>query len=509
MLPLLLGVLLIVFYGFSRKRKSSSLPLPPGPKKLPILGNILQMPSSENEWEVYADWAREFNSDILHVQAGNNSLILVNTVEIAKDLLDKRSAKYSSRPQFTMSADLVGWIWSFVSMPYSDAWKERRRMFQKNFHPSDDSIHKPREIEFIRQLLPRILDTPEDILPLTKHMMGGITLSLGYGIDIHPTNDPWVDLAGRAMEGASGYPMPGTFLVDTIPILKYVPEWFPGAGFQTKARIWRGLQERFRQEPFDATVRDLNAGTARPSFVSVALSRIDDGPDAARQRDVIRDTAGMFFAAGAETTGSSIHTFILAMLCHPEIQAKAQKEIDETIGTGRLPEFSDQANLPYLAALVKEVMRWRPVTPMAVPHKVIEEDIYNGYYIPAGSTIIPNVWAMLRNQDHYPDPLVFNPDRFLKDGQLNPAILDPTEVVFGFGRRACPGSHIALSTLWLTAASILSTFNITKKLDANGDPIEPHMKYFNAMICYPLPFECEVKPRSKTAEKVIQSAVDY
>ena len=88
-------------------------------------------------------------------------------------------------------------------------------------------------------------------------MVGGITISLAYGITIQPKNDPFIDLAEHAITGLAESATPGLFLVDAIPLIKHVPEWMPGAGFQTKARQWRELQERFRVEAFEKTIRDI------------------------------------------------------------------------------------------------------------------------------------------------------------------------------------------------------------------------------------------------------------
>ena len=80
------------------------------------------------------------------------------------------------------------------------------------------------------------------------------------------------------------------------------------------------------------------------------------------------------------------------MALFPEAQRKAQEEIDRVVGTDRLPTFEDRENLPYVDALVKEALRWHPVVPMGVPHVTTEDDIYEGYFIPKGSILLPNIW---------------------------------------------------------------------------------------------------------------------
>jgi len=117
--------------------------------------------------------------------------------------------------------------------------------------------------------------------------------------------------------------------------------------------------------------------------------------------------------------------------------------------------------------------------------------------------------AMLYNEDDYPDPSAFKPERFIdKDGQLDPNVRDPAMIAFGFGRRLCPGNHLAISTLWLTAASVLATFNLSKSVDKDGRVIEPSREYHPGLIRCPFPFECTIKPRSKIAERLVRSVVD-
>jgi len=123
------------------------------------------------------------------------------------------------------------------------------------------------------------------------------------------------------------------------------------------------------------------------------------------------------------------------MVLNPEARKKAQEELDRVVGKNRLPDFSDKENLPYIDALMKELLRWNPPLPLSVPTRVTQEDVYRGYVIPEGATVVQNVWAIFRDPSIYPDPETFNPDRFLKDGKINPLVLNPEDRAFGTGRR--------------------------------------------------------------------------
>jgi len=142
--------------------------------------------------------------------------------------------------------------------------------------------------------------------------VGGAIMSMTYGIQIKDSNDPFINLAEAAVKSASEASVPGAFLVDVIPILKHVPEFVPGSGFQKQARIWRKLQEDFRERPYVAAIDAMvfyrcsfhfifanfsqTSGRARPSFTSMALSDAEESPNANHQRVVIQDTAGIVFA---------------------------------------------------------------------------------------------------------------------------------------------------------------------------------------------------------------------
>ena len=127
--------------------------------------------------------------------------------------------------------------------------------------------------------------------------------------------------------------------------------------------------------------------------------------------------------------------FFLAMIFNPKAMKKAQEELDRVVCKGELPDFSHKDNLPYIDALVKEVLRWSPPLPVAFPNRAMQDDVYRGYFIPKGTTVIQNIWAVFRDPNVYPDPEAFNPDRFLKDEKIDPLVFNPEDRVFGTGRR--------------------------------------------------------------------------
>ncbi|KAJ6529442.1 cytochrome P450 [Mycena vulgaris] len=505
------------------KRKSSKLPLPPGPPKLPLVGNLFDVPSSF-EWETYLEWSKTYNSDILHLNMAGQSLIVLSSAEAAIDLLEKRSAIYSDRARAPMVNELMGWDFNFGFMKYGDHWRVHRRLFHNVFHNEAAQLFQPKELIVTHELLRRILQEPDAVMDHLRHAAGELIMSVAYGINVLPKNDPYVVLAEHAVNALQTAIIPGRFLVDSVPILKYVPEWFPGASFRRKAKAWRKLARRMVDRPFAEAKRNIAEGNAPHSFTASALRTLEDAANKEYLEKAIKSTAGTMYTAGTDTTVSALGTFILAMLYNPDAQKKAQAEIDSVVRAGHLPDFDDEASLSYVSALVKEVLRWRPVTPIgslnthagyspiinstiAIPHFLPVEDEYQGYRLPESSIIIANVWAIFHDEAMYPDSYAFKPERFLLNGKPNPAIRNP-DAAFGFGRRICPGRHMATSSVWLAVASILATFNITKAIGDDGKVIEPSHEYESALVIKPLPFKCCIKPRSKAAVELIQATVN-
>ncbi|KAJ6533290.1 cytochrome P450 [Mycena vulgaris] len=450
------------------RRNRLKLPLPPGPPKLPLVGNLFHIPSTF-EWETYLEWSKAYralhtfllHSDILHLNVAGTSLIVLSSAEAAIDLLERRSSIYSDR-------------------------RVHRRLFHSVFHNEAAKLFHPKELTATHELLRRLLHNPDEFMDHLKHMAGEIIMSVAYGITVLPKDDPYVTLAEHALHSLVFAIVPGRFLVDSLPILKYVPEWFPGASFRRKAKVWRELSQSMVDKPFAEAKCNIASsttakGNAPHSFTASALRTLDDCENKAYQEKAIKSTAGTMYTAGADTTVSALGTFILAMLCNPEAQRKAQEEIDSVVQAGHLPDFDDEASMPYVSAVVKEVLRWRPVAPIAIPHFLPIDDEYRGFRLPAGSIVIPNTWAIFHDEVMYPDPYAFKPERFLLNGKPNPAVRNPDEA-FGYGRRVCPGRHMATSSVWIAVASILATFNITKVVGDDGQVIEPTHEYFPGLV---------------------------
>ncbi|KAI0790555.1 cytochrome P450 [Abortiporus biennis] len=503
----------IVLYLLVQRARSSRLPYPPGPPGVHILGNLFDIPKQDRHI-VYSNWAKEYDSDVIHLSVLGKHLIVVDTLEAATDLLEKRSSVSCDRPESVMLNDLMGLSWPAGFLSYSPRVRDLRKTAQLLFNPDSTKRYHGIETTAARELLQRLLknnNTPGDNL---RHMAGKTIIRITYGFNIKPQNDPFIKMAEHALYGISSVCNTGSYVVDLIPILRYIPDWFPGAQFKRDAKIWRKYIADMRDVPYDLVRKARNSEAPidyEISSDSAAFELLDEvlkkSADPVYMEDIIKSSLGTFYLAGADTTVCALITFVLAMVLYPDIQRKAQKVIDEVVGTGRLPNFEDREALAYIDAILLESFRWHPVGPLNLPHSTNDDIIYNGKFIPKGSILVTNNWSILNNEQEFPSPRTFDPERFLdKDGKLNSKILDPTILIFGSGRRICPGRFMAKDTMWITMASILASLNIEKKIGSDGKPIVPDEKYMAGLISYPEPFVCDFKPRSKEHEALIEAS---
>ncbi|KAJ6570090.1 cytochrome P450 [Mycena vulgaris] len=480
-------------------------PLPPGPRKLPLVGNLFSMPL-HSEWETYWKWSKKYDSDVIHLSAMGTSIVVLSSLEAAEDLLDKRSAIYSDRPRGHM-LELMGGTFMFALQRYGDTWRAQRRHFHHELNAVSARRFRSLEIQQAHDLLRRMLDNPDAYDEHFDYVFGGIMMTMAYGLDTLPHDDPYVNLAHITLRVLSHAAVPGRFLIDVIPALKHVPSWFPGAAFKRKAAEWKELVQEMVDQPFAASKDAMANGIERPSFITSRLLSRDGRTKMSlesQERD-IKEVAATIYATGTDTTRATLLMFLRAMLVHPTAQKKAQQEIDAVIRPGHLPGFEDEDQLPYVTAVVKETMRMWPVAPIAVPHAVTEDDIYRGYRIPAGSVVIANSWAMLHDESVYPEPHTFKPERFLLDGKLDPSVRDPLDIIFGFGRRSCPGRYMGLDSVWVMIASMLAVFNINKPIGEDGKVVEPPPGHISELVVVPVPFKCSIKPRSGYTAELIRS----
>ncbi|KAI0364043.1 cytochrome P450 [Pilatotrama ljubarskyi] len=487
-------LLAVQVYNVTKKRRK----LPPGPRRLPFIGNLHQLPPA-HAYKTFAKWS-EVHGDVVYVQLLRKPTVILNTIEAARDLLDKRSTKYSDRPSMILHSEMIGQEAALVSIPYGDRFRKHRKWLYDGVG-NKEKLRSYQDLKYreVHRLLRNLLESPERFLDHIHLYFAAMMLEIAYGRRVSGLEDDLVQAGERAINGPVSLGGPGAQLVDLgFPFLKRIPSWFPGAGFKRDALKVRQYVQGFKNAGYDAVLSDLASGTAQPCVYTAVMAEYAGSPPP-EMLDNVKGLAAMnVYGAGVETSRGTLTAFFLDMVRNPEVCRRAQEEIDRVVGKGRLPDYGDRDSLPYLNALLEEVYRWSPVLPLAVPHRATTDDKYRGYDIPAGCTVIANTWAMTRDTRYFPEPEEFCPELYLVPDEKEKLLL-PSSFVFGFGRRVCPGQALADPSIWLAIANVLAAFDIKKPLDASGNEFTPPAEFLPGFTNQPAPFVCRIVPRSEKA----------
>ncbi|KAJ3574076.1 hypothetical protein NP233_g2003 [Leucocoprinus birnbaumii] len=480
-------------------RRAKRLPpgsTPPGPKRWPFIGNINDIPR-QRSWITYTEWAKIYG-DIVYVEPLGTPTVILNNPDDIYELLERRSAYTASRPPLVVANELMGWEWDFAHMPHNDNWRKHRKIFHQYFRQNNIPIHFPAIRDATLTLLNQLQQTPDDYRNHIRQFSGGILLKLTYNHDVKTVDDRLVTLAEKALDALLQVIHVGSTFVEVLPLLKHMPAWFPGASFQEKAHVCAQWAKELRDVPFQQAKHDWSSGSSQPCFVSDTLSekKVDE--------EIVANAAALAYLAGSDTTASIILSFVLAMLHYPEVQARARKEVDLVTNNGsRLPDFADRPSLPYIDAILAELLRWAIPTPLAFPHVSERPEVYKGYYFPSGTNFIPNVYGIFHDERRFSEPFKFKPERFLGDSvEFNPLTMG----AFGYGRRICPGRHVTLNAGWLAIVQILTVFTISPKIDEHGRVVLNPPTFDSGLVVQPDPFEVTITPRSDKALALIQKA---
>ncbi|KAE9379689.1 cytochrome P450 [Stipitochalara longipes BDJ] len=542
-LGLLCGVLLISFaaifgpYLFTtvrwhhKLRNSQSYPLPPSPAGELFFGHARVIPS-QNPEVYYRQLSKKYSecikrsfatlfltfhttdSDMLYLKQYRTPVIVLNSVKAADELLSKRGANYSSRPRFVLF-EVMGWGLTLTFMPWSPLFKIHRALLQKSFAKSNVLQYQALQEQEARQAILTIVKDPSEWESHIRRFASNIVQQIAFGVELTRDEDSSVQiatgLANRVLaEGGS----PGSTIIDNFPFLAKLPNWLVRSTGLKHARKWGWIIRALHDTPFAASKRHFEAGILRHDcFVYPLLQQYSENQKHGLQGDLtmadINGAAATIFIAGFDTTNTTILVGLLALLLYPTVFMKARAILDKVIGTDRLPSLSDRDNpdLQYLNYFVEEVSRWKPLSPLGIPHKSLEDDVYDGMFIPKGSTVYFNAWAMSRDESTYRNPELFNPDRYLsieEGGASEPIVQGP----FGFGRRICPGKHLAQASVWIALVTLIATMDIVCPVGDDGMEVKPEVEFSSGLSSHPAHFDCLFKVRSRNAEALLRKPVD-
>ncbi|CUA68275.1 O-methylsterigmatocystin oxidoreductase [Rhizoctonia solani] len=446
------GVGILALGSYQLRKKKRNLLLPPSPTPPHWLFGDQEFFRLPYRHVLLGTKYRERCGDIISVSTTTAHFVYLNTIDYSTELLEKRAGVTANRPRNVMMEDIMGWSQGVGLRVHDERHKKMRRVIASALHSTAARSYAPQHLSNTHTFLNLIAHSPDKYREHVANAVGSFIIQMTYGVD----EKPLVSLAHETMN-YFGLGITSHFWVNDIPILKYVPSWFPGAGFKRLGQRGRQLRNRYVNEPFDQVVAMMRQNQLQNSSYTSNLLESKGGVNASPEdMDLVKWTAAAMYLAGSSTTTHVIFVFFMMIALYPDLAQRAQSEIDSVVGRNRIPDFTDRESLPYVEALLQEVMRISPPASLGLPHTATEDIEFQGYRIPKNTTIHPNIWGMLHDSTYYPSPYTFSPDRYLKSVP-DP---DPRKYIFGFGRRVCPGLHVANNSAWIMCAGVLSLFDV-------------------------------------------------
>ncbi|KAI2608722.1 cytochrome P450 [Hypoxylon fragiforme] len=465
--------------------------LPPGPKSIKSGIN--------KPWL----WFRELNKeygDVVYLQMGPTPTIILGSAQAAWDLLEKRGAKYSSRPRFIMGGELLSGGMRGLMAPYGPFWRRWRKLLHSGFMQRQSETYRPIQSLESKVLMKELLETPAKFRTHLERYAASVIVTVTYGRRVEDVEtDIVVRQNGESMDRLTQSNIPGKYAVERYPALKYIPSIFAPWKVQVlkqrqkDIQMYNQLMDEVKEKKAKGTLPTCFAKHLLEEQQSLGMSDLEIGY-----------AAGTPFGAGVETSSGSLASFFLACAKFgPQFIPKAQKELDRVVGRDRLPTFEDLPNLPYARAVASETLRWRPVAVLGgTPHASTADDVYKGMFIPKGSTVIAPLWSIHLNEADFPEPHEFRPERFIEDREY-PGTFGHS--AFGWGRRICPGMHLGSASVELNIARILWAFEVGAAKNSRGEDIDVDIFAFSdGFNSSPLPFPCSIKPRSPEHVEVVE-----
>ncbi|KAG2056804.1 cytochrome P450 [Suillus hirtellus] len=483
------------------RRRIYPLPLPPGPPPLPFFGNALQL-DTNRPWLTYTVWGKTYGK-IIHSSIFGIDLIIINSETVARELLDRRSGNSSTRPVIRTN-ELIGGSFNTAFLPYGETLRQHRKIFHQVLRAEVSVSYRELYSRHANELVINLSSATSDLLQHhTEAYAASLIMAVTYGYNAHGHEDPFLSRARELFEiGNCIVSSEKAAMFTAFPFLEKLPLWCFGGAFSLIGRC-RELVQQLLNEPFNKVKAQMADGIASHSLVADFLSQAHD--DAGE--DTMKAVALTGYIVGMDTSASALQTFLLAMVLYPDVQARARTEIDQAVKHDKMPCLDDRASMPYLDAILREVLRWYPIAPLGVPHATSNDDVYDGYFIPKGAMVMVNQWALSRDEDVFPDASRFDPSRHLTvDGKLKDPFVN--HFAFGHGRRTCPGRWFAENSLWTATAAILAVLRIDHAKDSNGNKIEVKPEFTAGLTIHPEPFQCSFSIVNTARERHLRAMMN-
>ncbi|XP_050209123.1 desmethyl-deoxy-podophyllotoxin synthase-like [Mercurialis annua] len=448
-------ILWAIIWKIFRLYSSKPLNLPPGPRQLPVIGNLHQfMINGALPYRRLAGWAKKYGA-IMQIQLGQVPVVIISTPETAKQVLTTHDLVFAIRPPLIVS-DIIFYKGADIAFtPYGDLWKQLRRICMTELlSPSRvKSLRSVRE-EAVTKLVSSISSREGSPVNLSKmlHSLACTVISRATFGDECEDQEEIIPIAEEVLKMATGI-----CISDLFPSSKIL-HFFTGIRYRLMKlhkKIDSVLQNIVNKHKVSRAASGINM--EGKDIVHVLLNLQEQGNlELPLTTDNIKGVILDMLFGGIDTTAALIEWVMSEMIKNPKWMQKVQEEVRQVF-SAKVDE-ADFDKLKYMKLIIKETLRLHPPVPLQPARQAAHHCQINGYDIPAETRILINFWALGRDPNYWSEPEKFIPERFI-DNQIDYKGVSFEYLPFGSGRRICPGMVFGMATVEHTVARLLYQFD--------------------------------------------------
>ncbi|XP_054772586.2 cytochrome P450 2U1-like [Lytechinus pictus] len=487
--PFILSGLIAFLLSFilvrsGRTKKYSNLP-PRGPREWPVLGSLPSLAGKDMPHVIIANMAKKYGP-IFSMQMGSFYAVVLSDYSLIRQAFTKSNDEFSDRPKITMIENIAegkGLIVSYLSQMQTEhrrfSLSALRSLGMGKFKMEETIADEARVLatSFSRRRSKPFVPFHDIVVSVSN-----IICWLNFGRRFDYDDEAFKGILESVFESFEIAEMAGLF--NFLPFLRF----FPGSGVKRMLEL-RAIFDKYMKPLVWKISEEQEKGRRSPTcyvemYTEQMIEAEQETPgDHTFSKENLYNAVADLFVAGTETTATTLKWALMYMILHRNVQEKVHKELDDVVGRNRLPRLIDRPNLPYTEATLLEIQRFASITPLGVPHAPAKDVVLNGYDIPKGTVILPNLWAIHHDPDLWKNPDEFNPERFL-DPKTKQVIQREELIPFSIGRRRCMGEQLAKVELFIFFTHLLHRFKFETP---EGTP--PLMKARNGATLNPEEFE--------------------
>ncbi|XP_021826608.1 cytochrome P450 71D11-like [Prunus avium] len=454
-----LFVIMVLKIGKIRgKTNYSASNLPPGPWKLPFIGNLHQLIGSLPHHGL-RDLAKKYGP-LMHLKLGEVSTVVVSSAEFAKEVMKTHDLIFASRPPI-LAAKIFSYGCTNIGFaPYGEYWRQLRKICTLELLSTKrvQSFRPIREEEVVN-LIQWIASRAGSPINLTQEIYSStysVTSRVAFGKKTRD-QEKFIYVVKEAVKTLSGFALADVF--PSVSLLQLLSGMRPKLERLHKEAD-RIMENIIKEHQRDMVTTKIVEGEAEEDLVDALLKFHEHGSglEFSLTTDNIKAVIFDMFSAGSETSATAVDWAITEMIKTPRVMETAQNEVREVFNRkGQIDETCIR-EMKYLNLVIKETLRLHPPAPLLLPRECGEKCEIDGYEIPVKSKVIVNAWAIGRDPNYWNEPERFNPDRFL-DSSIDYKGTHFEYIPFGAGRRICPGISYGLANVELPLAFLLYHFD--------------------------------------------------